>query len=200
MAGWKKGLILLLVLSAMGLCLSGLRSGEDARDAAGRATGIRQVVADLFWLQAYDAWERKSEADFRYYAGLASWADPERWFFVEEMAGVLAYDLPYWHGAQGEALELEKRRQARRVLEQLDALSTRFGDDYRWYLERGLLQLHQLSDISGACAAFKAAALLPEAPKECIEWYLQTESDAEKRQAVWELWLDGRNQRSSNSK
>lgn len=200
MAGWKKGLILLLVFSAMGLSLSGLRSGEGVREAQGSATGIRQVVADLFWLQAYDAWERKSEADFRYYAGLASWADPERWFFVEETLGVLAYDLPYWQGAQGEALDMEKRLQAQAVLEQLEAVSSHFGDDYRWYLERGLLQLHALNDVAGACDTFRAAALLPGAPQECIELYLQTEPDAGQRQLVWDAWLAGRNQRSSNSK
>jgi len=179
MAFWKKGLIVAMVLTMVAVLgrLSGVAQGDWAE---GRSLNpLRKAAADFFWLQAYGAWEDKSEDDFRYYSEMARWADPGRWFFVQETVGVWAYDLPVWRVGRSDVLDVEKRKQATAVLKWLDELEPQFGDDFRWHLERGFLQLHQLKDIAAARECFYAATKCSGAPEICTELYLSLEPDVQ---------------------
>jgi hypothetical protein len=164
--------------------------------------GMRQVIANLFWLRGYYLWEARDAAGCEAAFALAVAADPEEWFFWTNGARMIAYDFPRWELSQWLAsrgqmpdarIERDIRgRAAARALGWLEAAEQFFPQDPRLEIERAMIHLHGLGDRRAAALAFRAAWKKPGAPLFTARIYaelIRAEGDLEQAYDWYCQWL-----------
>jgi tetratricopeptide (TPR) repeat protein len=164
--------------------------------------GLRQVVANFFWMRGYLLWEARDPAGCEAAFAMAVAADPEEWFFWTNGARMIAYDFPRWelrewqaeHGnpPDGRTERRIRSRAAARALGWLDAAEEVFPEDPRVEIERGMIYLHALGERRAAAEAFRAAWEKPGAPLFTARIYaelLRGEGETEQAYAWYCEWL-----------
>lgn len=136
--------------------------------------GLRQVIANIFWLRGYLLWEARDPAGCEAAFAMAVAADPEEWFFWTNGARMMAYDFPRWELQQWRAQKGQwpdarterwiRGQAAARALGWLEAAEAVFPQEPRVDIERAMIHLHALGDRRAAALAFRAAWEKPGAP------------------------------------
>jgi hypothetical protein len=135
--------------------------------------GLRQVIANYFWLSGYVEWEERDVVGAEAKFAMAVAADPQEWYFWSNGARMIAYDFPRWEldsvARSGRQLDVATDRQIRlayaiRALEWLDGAEAAMPRDYRISLERAMILLHAVGDRRAAAAAFRECWERPGAP------------------------------------
>jgi hypothetical protein len=90
----------LAALAILAIGGGALSSSDPAAFAGTRRVAevgiVRSMLADVAWLSADLAWERRDRADTRYWLALTVAADPAPEYFWLNSARIIAYDLPSW--------------------------------------------------------------------------------------------------------
>lgn len=144
-----------------------LRSGAaDAGPGVALALlgGFRAFAADLVWLQAYAAWERRDTPATTRLLRLATDVDPRPLSFWLNGARILAYDLPAWMSPDGAPVQAAAREPVRQALRRLETAETFHPGEPLLWIERAGIELHALHDPAAAAESYRRAALLPGAP------------------------------------
>ncbi len=134
--------------------------------------GFRSVAADLAWLRAYVAWERRDAPGTESLLHLATALDGRSLSFWLNGARMMAYDFPAWQidEAGGFALvpPAEQKRitatQAQRALSFLETAMTYFPANAALWIERANIELNRLDDPASAAESYRRASEQPDAP------------------------------------
>ena len=155
-----------LVLERHGVIVGqGLRAAMPA--------GLRALAADFLWLRANLSWERRDLDATKENLHLVIAMDPRPLVFWINGARMLAYDLPGWRVAalagRGPVPDGVRRRigedQAQRALAWLDEARRFHPDSPAVFIESANISFNCLHDPIAAAAAYRRAALQPEAPR-----------------------------------
>jgi hypothetical protein len=139
-------------------------------DAA--AGGLRTFAADVTWLRANDAWERRDARRTEALLRLTVALDPQPLYFWLNGARMMAYDFPSWRsgvGVEGRGRDAGRRRRietedARRALEFLERARARHPASAALWIERGNIELNALHDPGAAAESYRRASEQPDAP------------------------------------
>ncbi|HYC72222.1 MAG TPA: hypothetical protein VEB66_13495 [Opitutaceae bacterium] len=142
--------------------LLGPVAGTGALPAA--AGGWRAPAADVLWLRANLAWERRDAVATETLARAAVALEPEVDYFRINTARIIAFDLPEWGLDPTAPAEVARRRRAQHVRRALELLASRPGDSAAVLVERARLTHQGLGDSEAAGELFRAAAERPDAP------------------------------------
>lgn len=134
----------------------------------GSVGGLRQVVANAFWIQTYLAWERQdAEATLRQ-AARAVQVEPENWFFWQNTARIVAYDFVRWPSAAAFTVGMTPAEAEvywlRVAFGWLGRAEAALPPGPEVDLERASLHLHRRGDRRAAALAYQAAWQQPNAP------------------------------------
>ena len=134
--------------------------------------GFRAIAADLVWLRAYVAWEKRDAPATESLLQLATALDGRSLSFWLNGARMMAYDIPAWQiddaGGGGVVSPAEQKRivekQARRALSFLELAMTCHPTSAALWIERANIELNRLSDPTSAAESYRRASEQPGAP------------------------------------
>ena len=134
--------------------------------------GCRTMMADLVWLRAYLAWERRDAPATETLLKLASVLDPHPIYFWLNGARIMAYDMPAWEiAAAGGPLKISPTQQAlisavqaRRALGFLDEAMIYHPANAALWIERANIELNRLHETAAAAESYRRASQQPDAP------------------------------------
>ncbi len=129
--------------------------------------GLRTVVADLVWLRAYMAWEKRDAPATEALLELTTTLDPRPLYFWINGARIMAYDMPVWMtvGVTSESVQTRvDTLQAKRALAYLDGALLHHPARASLWIERANIELHRLHDIAAAAESYRQASQQPDAP------------------------------------
>jgi hypothetical protein len=134
--------------------------------------GFRAVAADLAWLRAYVAWEKRDAPATESLLQLATVLDGRPLYFWLNGARMTAYDIPAWQideaGGCGVVSPAEQKRivekQARRALSSLEVAMTYHPTSAALWIERANIELNRLDDPESAAESYRRASEQPGAP------------------------------------
>lgn len=139
--------------------------------------GLRTFAADVAWLQANGAWERRDPARTIAMLRLTVALDPAPLYFWLNGARMLAYDLPEWQiGADNddrERVERARRKAAEQAIEFLERGKTRHPMSAAFWIERGNIELNALHDLPAAAESYRRATEQPDAPYFAARLYAE---------------------------
>lgn len=147
---------------------------EPARQAAVRALlgGFRAAAADVAWLHASAAAERRNGPVAEAWLHLVTVLDPRPVYFWVNGARIMAYDIPRWRieaecDGQDVPAAVQRRiraEQAKRAVRFLDEARGFHPASAALWIERANIQLNQLGDVAGAAESYRRASEQPDAP------------------------------------
>lgn len=186
------GLLIIALLTGVGIALKPLQAPVwatvkadqpeldlESLDAAlgqglvlGVLGGFRAMVADLLYIRAYMAWEKKDLGSLETLLPMVVAIDPRPYFFWGEGALMLGFDTPVWlirqQGGIHQVPEGVQQRlfhqQANRALGFLEKAERWHDQNPRWYQDQAHLHWHRLGDRAAAASLYQEAATLPDSP------------------------------------
>jgi tetratricopeptide (TPR) repeat protein len=133
--------------------------------------GFRGLAADVIWLRAYVAWERRDPPLVTSLIDLATQLDERSLSFWLNGARMIAYDFPAWENEQrmiAGGVSREDREDVHTYATQALALLERGIRAHpvksALRIEYANVQLNRLHDVAGAAATYREAAELDDAP------------------------------------
>lgn len=129
--------------------------------------GFRALAADLLWLEANLAWERRDAARTLALLEAVVAVDERPEYFWVNGARIIAWDLPTWAGDPAQPAAVRRaaaRAHAERALRWLERAVAVRGDTPGVRVEMARIRHQVLGDLPGAAAEYGRAARLPGAP------------------------------------
>lgn len=134
--------------------------------------GLRSVLADLMWIQAYIYWEEKDIPKTESTLAIVTTLKPDSTYFWLNAARIIALDMPAWifqqYDPRGIVPELVERRvraeQAQIAIDFLEGAFRHLPNHPLILVEQGRLHYFGRSDPEAAAELYGKAALLPNAP------------------------------------
>lgn len=158
-------------------------AGVQTRQAMvlGVLGGLRGVVADIVWLEAYGRAEAHDLAGTEALLQLVTVIDPRPRYFWVNGARIMAYDMPGWRveEAGGHArVSLQRqayfrRDQAQRALRVLEDARRFHPDSAELWIEQANIELNRLGDVAAAAESYRRAAEQPGAPFYAARLYAE---------------------------
>jgi hypothetical protein len=139
------------------------------------------MVADMIWLRAYVAWEKRDAPTTETLLKLASALDPRPLYFWLNGARIMAYDIPAWEiaaaGGAGVVSVTQQAAindaQAHRALSFLaEALRQHPANALLW-IERANIELNRLHETAAAAESYRRASEQPDAPYFAARLYAE---------------------------
>ncbi|MBP6864513.1 MAG: hypothetical protein KBC32_04495 [Candidatus Didemnitutus sp.] len=170
---WRFGLLALVLAAALETWERRLATPGAAQAATLEAwfetAGTWQpLLADVFWLQANLAWERRAETEVRWLTRLAVAAEPQTPYFRVNAARMIAYDFPSWRAArEPEAPEAVKQAWRQRAADEAIAFLVGGSPENapaEIWVEAGGIALYGKGDWREAAAHYQRAARMDAAP------------------------------------
>lgn len=170
---WLKWPVVLAGLALLGAVARPLteRPAQNEREVRGAiGGGWRAPVADVFWLRAHVAWERRDAPAVVAYLQMTTAANPRPLYFWVNGARMIAHDMSAWRieAAEAKGERADERgieaQQAKRALRWLDEAEKQHPGDVRLATERASITLIRLHDLAAAAELYAAAAERPGAP------------------------------------
>lgn len=126
--------------------------------------GWRAPAADLLWLRANLAWERRDAPATDALLRAAVALEPDEDYFRLNAARIIAFDLAEWERDPVEPAEVSRRRAARQARRALELLVEGPEASAALLVERARLTHQVLGDRVAAARLYRAAAERPAAP------------------------------------
>lgn len=131
----------------------------------GTLGGLRELLADYFWLRAYTFWEDKDFVWTNWYMELGTQMAPKNRSMWRNRIRVVSRDMPVWQMQrseawpalpQGEAQSIKKEYAARGLL-LLSELQLQFPQEPEWWTSAGFLYEERMGDVDQALRCFMNA-------------------------------------------
>ncbi len=134
---------------------SGKQHAERVKAQLRSLGGMGRVVANLYWLKSYHAWEKRNPGAAFHYANRACQLHPDQWFFRENTALMIAHDFPRWLEASlplyaethPEKVDSLRKIHGQWALDWLGQAALSFPEEHRIDLLAAHIALQVLDDV-----------------------------------------------------